>query len=221
MLHRTLLAATFVALACSSSWAQNPRVEISATAGWTFSDGVSGNAVAVPDVGVFDRVDPKDAFSWGVRAGLVFASQVEVGALVDQQATQLQLGGTGTLDVGKLSLHNYHGYVAYNLGDSDAKVRPYLLAGLGVTQYGAISASLGGNQQTRRGNSRFSPTVAAGVKLYLARQVGIRVEGRWTPTYIKQELAGWWCDPYWGCYVTSGYQFANQIELAGGLVLRF
>ena len=53
------------------------------------------------------------------------------------------------------------------------------------------------------------------------QQVGIRVEGRWTPTYIKQELAGWWCDPYWGCYVTSGYQFANQIELAGGLVLRF
>jgi opacity protein-like surface antigen len=221
MLRTTLLAATLVALACSSSWAQNPRVEIGATAGWTFSDGVSGDAVVVPGVGAFSRVEPKDAFSWGVRAALVFASNIEVGALFDQQATRLQLGGAGTLDVGKLTLRDYHGYVAYDLGDSDARIRPYLLAGLGATHYGPITASLGGNHQHIAGNTRFSPTLAAGVKLFLTRRVAIRGEGRWTPTSIRQELPGWWCNSDWGCYVASSSQYANQIELAGGLVFRF
>ena len=50
---------------------------------------------------------------------------------------------------------------------------------------------------------------------------GIRLEGRWTPTYIKSDATGWWCDPYWGCYVTENAQYSNQFELSGGIVIRF
>ena len=34
-------------------------------------------------------------------------------------------------DVGDEKIYNYHGYVAYNFGEGDAKVRPYVLGGLG------------------------------------------------------------------------------------------
>jgi hypothetical protein len=47
------------------------------------------------------------------------------------------------------------------------------------------------------------------------------LEGRWTPTYIKSDAEGWWCDPYWGCYVVGDAQYSNQFELSGGIVLRF
>jgi opacity protein-like surface antigen len=221
MIRKTILTAMLVALAVATASAQDPRVEISATAGWTFSDGVSGAGVTVPGVGVFDRIDPKDAFSWGARLGFLVNPNVEVGFLYDQQSTKLQVGGTSTFDLGDLSLHNYHGYFAYNFGDADAQVRPYVLAGAGATQYGTISVSAGGTQRDISGNTKFSSTWGAGVKLFPSPRVGLRLEGRWTPTYIKSDAAGWWCDPYWGCYVVSNAQYSNQFELSGGLTLRF
>ena len=69
MNRKTTLVAVAAAFLATSASAQDPRVEISGTAGWTFSDGVSGEARTVPGVGTFDRVDPKDAFSWGARIG--------------------------------------------------------------------------------------------------------------------------------------------------------
>jgi hypothetical protein len=65
------------------------------------------------------------------------------------------------------------------------------------------------------------PRVELGVKLYPSRSVGLRLEARWTPTYIKSDPTGWWCDPYWGCYAAGKAQYANQIELSGGITLRF
>jgi hypothetical protein len=43
----------------------------------------------------------------------------------------------------------------------------------------------------------------------------------WTPTYIKSDAEGWWCDPYWGCYTVGSAQYSNQFQLAGGITLRF
>jgi hypothetical protein len=59
------------------------------------------------------------------------------------------------------------------------------------------------------------------VKIYPTKVVGFRAEARWTPTYIKSDAAGWWCDPFWGCYVVGNAQYSNQIELSGGITLRF
>jgi opacity protein-like surface antigen len=208
-------------LAGSAAWAQNARVELSGTAGWTFSDGVSGGSVTVPGVGTFDRIDPKDAFSWGVRLGFMVTENVEVGALFNQQSTSLELGGTSTVKLGDEKLYNYHGYLAYNFGGADAKARPYILGGLGATQFGSVNVSLAGQSREVGGNTKFSTTWALGVKLNASPKVGIRLEGRWTPTYIKSDAAGWWCDPYWGCYVVGDSQYANQFELNGGITLRF
>jgi len=204
-------------LAGSAAWAQNARVELSGTAGWTFSDGVSGSAVIVPGVGTFDRIDPKDAFSWGARIGFLVSDNVEVGGLFSAQSTSLELGGTNTAKLGDETIYNYHGYFAYNFGEADAQVRPYVLGGLGATQFGTVKTSVG----DIGGNTKFSTTWAAGVKLYPGKNVGLRLEGRWTPTYIKSDAGGWWCDPYWGCYVVGNAQYANQFELSGGITLRF
>ena len=221
MIRRTILTATMAALAAATVSAQDPRVEVSATAGWTFSDGVSGDGVTVPGVGSFDRIDPKDAFSWGLRLGFLVNENSEVGFLFNQQSTSLEIGGTSTFELGDLSLRNYHGYYAYNFGDGDATARPYVLIGLGATQYGTINVSASGVQRDIDGSTRFSGSGALGVKIFPSPRFGIRLEGRWTPTYIKSDAAGWWCDPFWGCYVVSDAQYSNQFELSGGVTLRF
>ena len=115
MIRKTILTTMVVAVAAATASAQDPRVEISGTAGWTFSDGVSGPEVAVPGVGRFDRVDPKDAFSWGLRLGFLVSENSEVGFLFNQQSTELEIGGTSTFKLGDLSLRNYHGYLRLQL----------------------------------------------------------------------------------------------------------
>ena len=218
MLRTSVFLLLMMVMATSGS-AQG--VEVSGTVGWTFSEGVSGNAVVVPGVGTFDRIEPKDAFSWGLRLGFLAGDNSEIGFLYNQQATDLEVGGTTTGKLGELKLHNYHGYYAYNFGSAEATARPYVLFGLGATQYGTVSVTATNVQQGIPGDTRFSWTGAAGLKIYPARGLGILFEGRWTPTYIKSEAAGWWCDPFWGCYVVGDAQYANQFELAGGIAFRF
>ena len=218
MTRKTILAAGALALAAATAQAQDPRVELSATAGWTFSDGVSGGTYTIEGED-FTRVDPKDAFSWGARIGFFATPQVEVGALFNLQSTTMQISGpSNTFDLGDEKIYNYHGYLAYNFGEADASVRPYFLGGLGATQYGSVTLPSGASVG---GETKFSSTWALGVKLYPSPKVGIRLEGRWTPTYVKSDYAGTWCDPYWGCYSLGDAQYANQFELSGGITLRF
>ena len=80
MIRKTILAVGVLALAAATAQAQDPRVEVSGTAGWTFSDGVSGGTTTVNGED-FSRIDPKDAFSWGARIGFFASPNVEIGAL--------------------------------------------------------------------------------------------------------------------------------------------
>ncbi len=212
MIRRLTFMVAVTALVGSAAWAQEPKVEISGTAGWTFSDGVSGSAADTSAV----RVDPKDSFSWGARLGFNVNPNVEIGFLFGSQATDLEASGIINRSVPQ-TIYNYHGYFAYNFGDSDAKVRPYFLGGVGATQFGALKTNAG----DIGGQTKFSTTWALGLKMFPNPKFGLRLETRWTPTYIKSDAAGYWCDPYWGCYTIADAQYANQFELSGGLILRF
>jgi len=212
MIRKAILTAIVVAVSATVASAQDPRVEISGTAGWTFSDGVNvGSSDNAPI-----RVDPKDAFSWGARLGFNLTPNVELGFLFALQATDLEASGLVNRSV-EQTIYNYHGYFAYNFGEADAQVRPYILGGLGVTQYGSLNTAAG----DIGGETQFSTTWAAGLKLFPSPNFGIRLEGRWTPTYIKSDPEGYWCDPYWGCYTFAEAEYSNQYELSGGIILRF
>ncbi len=221
MVRKTLLVALAIGLTGSAAQAQSSKFEISATAGWTFSDGVSGANVEVPDVGTFNRVDPKDSFSWGLRAGYLLTENHEIGFLFNMQPTELEVSGTTTVSLGDQSVYNYHGYYAYTFGNFDASARPYLLVGLGATSFGAVNATIDDMQQEVGGGTKFSGTLALGLKLFpfASPKFGFRAEARFTPTYIKSDPGGWWCG-YWGCYLTEDPQYANQFELLGGIILR-
>ena len=212
MIRKTILTAMLAALGAATVSAQDPRVEISGTAGWTFSDGV--NVGAIDDSPI--RVDPKDAFSWGARLGFNLTPNTEIGFLFASQATDLEASGIVNASVGQ-TIYNYHGYFAYNFGDTDAAARPYILGGLGATQYGSLDTPLG----EVGGETQFSSTWAVGLKMFPSPKFGLRLEARWTPTYIKTDPEGYWCDPYWGCYTVGDAEFSNQYELSGGIIIRF
>ena len=216
MIRKTLLVALGIGLAATSAQAQSSKFEISANAGYTFSDGVSGATVET-DEGTFNRLDPADSFSWGLRFGYMLSENSEVGFLFDTQPTQLEAGGRDKATVGDMNVYNYHGYYSYSFMDADAVARPYILVGLGATQFGSVSADQGDID----GGTQFSGTFAFGGKFFpfASPKFGLRAEFRWTPTYIKSDPGGWWCG-FYGCYVVEDPQYANQIELNAGIIFR-
>jgi Outer membrane protein beta-barrel domain len=201
--------------------AQDPRVEIGGSAGWTFSDGVTFDGVLAGNGNIYNSIEPKDAFSYNLNLGFFATPNVEIGFLFSQQRSKLEVGGTTALEIGDQNVDNYHGYIAFNGGDSGARVRPYILVGAGVTRYGGVDFTFNNQARNIGGQSKFSPTLGVGLKLYSEGAVGLRLGARWTPTYIKTDSEGWWCDPFWGCYVVGDSQDSNQFELSGGLVIRF
>jgi len=76
--------------------------------------------------------------------------------------------------VGDESIRNYHGFVAWSFGDERDALRPYVLGGLGATEYGAVNARIGDTQRSIGGSTRFSSTWAAGVKVNTSERLGLR-----------------------------------------------
>jgi hypothetical protein len=154
--------------------------------------------------------------------GFFVTETVEIGGLFSQQKSTMVIGGGLERELGDWNVDNYHGYVAYNSGDHDSTARFYFLGGLGATHYGGVEfTAVGGQNRSIGGQTKFSTTWGGGVKLYPGSNVGVKLGVRWTPTYVKSDSEGWWCDPYWGCYVVGDAQYSNQFEFAGGLVFRF
>jgi hypothetical protein len=215
--------AAVLAVSVTSAWAQPKRFEVTANLGWTFSDGVTSRGVLVAGEYLFAAVDPKDSLSWGIGVGVMATGNVELGFLFSQQKSALEISGTATRTIGDLDIDGYHGYFAYNFGEVDASLRPYVLAGMGATSYGGVRFTRLADVATGEvgGRTQFSTTWGAGVKMVLTPTFGARFGLRWTPTFIKSDSVGWWCDPYWGCYVVEDLQYANQWDFFGGATIRF
>jgi opacity protein-like surface antigen len=222
MFKRIAVCALVVLGSRAPAYAQTPHVEVSGFAGWTFSDGVSAdNAVVAGDGNIYDRVDPKDSASYGFSVGALVGPHNEVGFMFGQQMSKLVLGGTNDRELGDMTISTYHGYFGYNFGEADAHVRPFVFGGLGATSTGDVNATVLGQAHSISGSTKFSTTWGGGVKFFPNPRFAVRAAVRWTPTYVKSDAAGYWCDPYWGCYLASSAQYANQFEMSGGVSVRF
>jgi hypothetical protein len=200
---------------------QPPRFEVGGRVGWTWADGVGVRGIQAGDGNVYDQIEPVDSISWGFTVGYIMSRRLEIEFLYDRQPTTLQVTGTNTVEIADLGINNYHGVLSFHFRSPAVLLRPYLIGGFGLTTYPGVSfTTAAGETREIGGSNRLTSTFGGGLKAYKG-QIGARVEARWTPTYIKSEYTGWWCDEYWGCYLTEKSQYSNQIELSGGVVFRF
>ena len=188
-------------------------MEISGFAGWAFSDGVDGDPQLGIDGNFYDRVDPKDSATFGFTFGVLAGDNAEVGFMFGRQASTLVADGTNQREIGDMDVSTYHGYFGYNWGDPDGSVRPFFFGGLGATTFGEVTGSIAGQTRTISSETQFSTTWGAGVKLYPAPNVGLRIGLHWTPTYIKSDAGGWWCDPWYGCYLVGNAQVLESVPI--------
>ena len=219
MIRRVLIAAGLMVAVAAPAQAQ--KFEISFTGGYSTSEGITGDTIVVPGSGSFNEIQVKSGPAFGLSFGYVLESGGEVGFLWGRQMSKLGVAGTTEVEIGDMNIDHYHGYFAYNFMP-DSNIHPYLMIGFGATDYGSVDFSTPARTGTVSGPVRFSTTWGAGVKAFAANgKVGFKGGIRWTPTYITSEAEGWWCDPWWGCYLVGDSKYSNQFEFAGGIVFRF
>jgi opacity protein-like surface antigen len=201
-----------------SAWAQDYKVEFSGWFGYTFSEGFTIDPITI-DGAIYSKINPTNGASYGFTFDVLATENVAIGFQYNQQRSTLQASGTRNVDLTDMNVNNYHAIFTYNFGDEDEFVRPFVLGGLGATQY--QPADVQGNAVAS--STRFSTTWAGGVKVYPGRNVGFKAAARWTPTYIKSDPAGIWCSPWWpwGCYQLVETDYSNQFELNAGITFRF
>jgi hypothetical protein len=221
MMKRILVWTVVLVIAGGVPAFAQARVEISGFAGWVFSDGVSGDPQLGTDGQLYDRIDPADSANFGFSAGVLVNENAEVGFIYGRQNSALVISGTSEREIGDMAVSTYHGYFGYNWGDPDAPVRPFFFGGLGATNFGEVTGTIFGQTRSVGSETQFSTTWGAGVKIYPAPGFGLRVGMHWTPTYIKTDAGGWWCDPWYGCYLVGNSQYSHQWQFNGGVSVRF
>jgi len=220
MFRKAFVCAAILLATSTAAWAQSPRVEVAGLFGYSLTDGVSGDPFKAADGNTYDRIDPKDSMSFGLSFGYFVTPKAQVGFLWTRQPTTLEVSGTTVKEIADINIDGYYGFIAYHFGDEEAVIRPYVMGGVGATNYGGFTAQGPTGTVTASGNTQFASTWGVGVKLYPSPHVGLQAGMQWTPTYIKSDAAGWWCGWY-GCYVVADAQYSNQIQFLGGITFRF
>ena len=223
----TGMAVLCAALVAIATPAHAQKVEVSAEAGYTGSEGINSSE-SRPILGLqYNALDITSGSSYGFTFGVFATPNVEFELLWHRQMSTLQASGpAGPLRLADSNVDNIHGAFVYNWGESGAKFRPFFLGGLGVTRYlpGALNPAITPvlSRTTIDSETRFSTTWGGGVKFYPSKSVGLKATMRWTPTYIKSDPGGMWCDPYYGgCWVVGDPDYSNQLEFSGGVTFRF
>jgi len=219
MVRSIVIAGVLAVVVALPAHAQN-HFEASVTGGYTFSEGVSGDVPFVTPSGTFTGITVKSGPSVGVSFAVITKAGGEVGFQWGRQMSKLGVTGVPSFELGDMNIDQYHVNFAYNALPG-AKTRPYLSIGFGATDYGAVAYSTANRTGEVAGPVKFSFKIGVGVKSWFSNAVGLRAGANWIPTAISSHDSGYWCDPYFGCYVGTTTTFSHQLELAGGVVFRF
>lgn len=215
-----LAGLALAAPAPSSAYMYDYKIEFIGTIGYTWSEGIDINNFEIgdPPEYVINRLNIESGRSYGAAVELLVTPEVALGFNWGRQEGRLtaRTRNFGSHDITDMQVDNYHGTVTIHFPDPWRSSTPFFLFGLGGTKYFFDDI----NGQKADGDTRFSSTWGFGFKFHSDGPLGLRLMGRWTPTYIKSEPGGYWCN-YYGCWTSSKLDYSHQFEVAGSLMLRF
>jgi len=203
----------FAALVIVPPAARSQTVEITPVVGYRFGGSFTAGTGTGPQ-GDFGAYEVDAAASFGVQVALRVSRDGEIEALYSRQDTRASTGSlfmaTPAFD---LALESWHAGGNYLFEEEDARVRPYIGMGLGMTRL--LPGPAGLTDETR-----FSASFAAGAKVWLGRHVGLRFEARGFFTFLGDSGQGF-CQTGQGCVIHAEGDVISQADARAGLVLRF
>jgi len=193
-----------------SAFAQ--RVEVTGNIGYQVNGGLDLST------SLFRRIEVGNSTNYGASVGYLFGELY--GAEFQWNRTRAdtiaQPQGAGSdIKVFTLNQNQYMGNFLLHFTHQDSPLRPFVFVGLGAS-------SLSTNRAGVSGATRFAFSVGGGAKYNFSKHLGVRGQLKYSPTYITTTNGGYWCDPFWGgCWVVGNDHFLHELDMTGGITLRF
>ena len=209
------IALAGLALALSSSItavAAAGQITFFPFAGYTTISEIDGSGSILPGT-----LKVAGAFTAGAAIGTTTPQNIGIEAMYTYQASGLIFKPTGApeMDVTDMTIHQIHAnFLFYMPGGLYAPTKPYFLVGLGANIFDPSDFE----GKTYDSQTEFTWALGLGVKREVNEKVALRVQTRYTPTYLSTNQDGYWCDPYYGCYSVVDSNFLDQWDFTGGLV---
>jgi outer membrane protein with beta-barrel domain len=207
VIARALVAT--LALAAAPAFAQPTHVQISPFLGYRWGGHIEGN-----DNALFDRdVDVDDSEVYGVRLELELSPHFAIELLGSHQPTRFVNGddelfgddqAIADVDIDTLQ-------VGAVFQGGPGQVKPYGVVSLGMTR---LDPKIRGTSS----DERFSGSFGGGVKVFVNRSFGFRVEGR---GYLTDTADNFDDDFDHHCSDSCGPNDLFQAEVTAGIILAF
>jgi len=161
-------------------------------------------------------VDLEASAVYGFTLGLVLNPSQQVDVYWSHQDTKLDIDGPvagqgGSLSGASVDFFQIEG--SYIGGDEDDAVRGFVAFGVGATRFGAPTGFSGSH-------IRFALSIGGGARVALGKSVGLRLQGRWTPSFYGTDETIF-CTTGGGCLATVDGGIVSQFELTTGVAVRF
>ena len=208
--NHLLVAIAWIAVAAPMAWAQR-GIELTPFFGGQLNSGLDLST------GHYSHMDVQNGLNFGASASYLIGTHAGVEFMWNhnQAGALAQSSGTPDLKVFNLHSNQYLGDFLLHFNDRDSRLRPFVLFGAGAT-------NLAPDRSGVNSITRFAWVFGGGVKYNLNKHLGIRLQAKWSPTYINTITEGIWCDPFWaGCWSKGDSVFLNEIDGTVGLTFRF
>jgi opacity protein-like surface antigen len=205
-----LVAILWTVVAVPAVWAQK---------GIEFTPFIGGQLNSSLDLatGHYTRLDVQNGLNFGVSAGYLIGTHAGIEFMWNHnQADSLaQSSGNPDLKIFNLHTNQYLGDFVLHFKDRDSRLRPFVLFGAGAT-------NLAPDRSGVNSITRFAWVFGGGLKYNFNKHLAVRLQAKWSPTYINTTTEGIWCDPFWaGCWAKGDSVFLNEIDGTAGLTFRF
>jgi hypothetical protein len=154
-----------------------------------------------------------DGESFGLTLGFMTSPTTQIELLWNRQETDLNVSvGNVAGPTFGLTVDQYHIGGLYLPTSMNDAVQPFVSFSLGVTVF---------DPSGRSSEDKFSVSLGGGVKYALGERLGLRLQARWTPTYVNSTADGVFCDPFGFCYVLEDSNYVHQFDASVGLIIKF
>lgn len=163
----------------------------------------------------FDYLTIKSSVNYGVILDYNLWDNFQPEFMWNRQPTELAGHDVATgirTDLTSATLDMYQFGFLFSLRSPEARLKPFIVGGLGFTHYGSNG--------TLYFTDRFSYNLGIGAKYFFNKHVGLRLEARWSPsrtTTSPQE----YCDQFGFCYQANAANHAEQGQANLGIIFRF
>ena len=210
-MKRVLPLICFLALFVPAIKAQQTKFEVTPFAGTRFG-GVFDGVVYNPENPSGDDLTIKSSWNYGAMFDYSIWNNFQAEVEWSRQPTVLRDPTTLQQTSATNDMFLFDGVLQFR--SQDAKVRPYVLGGLGLIHWQNYGNGLLPFQ------NRLAYDLGVGAKYFFTRNIGLRIEGRWTPSRGLPGV-GTYCSAYYGCFQTTVYNKAQQGQANVGLIFRF